>query len=204
MPVINVENAQIKTAAIEIKALTVSGKQVTQSVFKQLQEDCCIDFDSVTLKGLVWGHVNFQVDRSELNIVWQLGKELKRGILQKQIKYFSQDDYHYFFNKKLFLNDIFLYIDLFRIQDRLKYGTNDYKDGLYSDTLSSIKSEMGREWIKEEKLLQLKNHFAERIEKLKEAEINISNQINVINNKINKYNKLLESLSDVPQLFIAV
>jgi hypothetical protein len=37
MPKINIENAQIKTAAVEIKTLTVSGKQVNIYVFIQIK-----------------------------------------------------------------------------------------------------------------------------------------------------------------------
>ncbi len=204
MPKINVENAQIKTAAIEIKALTVSGKQVTQSVFKQLQEECCIDFDSITLKGLLWGHVNFKVNESELNIIWQLGKELKRCVLLKHLNYFIDDHIYYFRAKKLFLEDINLYFNSSRSLCRLRDGSGISTDGLYCYGLSSVISDLKRGWMKDEEKLKHEKNIEERNEKLKEVEINISAQINIIDNKIDKYNKLLESLSDLPQLFIAV
>ena len=36
--IIDVQQAEIKTASVEIKSLTVSGKQLTLAVFRQLQE----------------------------------------------------------------------------------------------------------------------------------------------------------------------
>lgn len=42
--------ATIRTAVVEIKALTVSGKQVTQSLFRQLHSKRLIDADLLTVE----------------------------------------------------------------------------------------------------------------------------------------------------------
>lgn len=94
MPVITVENAQIKTAAVEIKTLTISGKQVTLSVFRQVQEEDLIDHEKLKLNGIPWGNINyFWKDKgnelSDYNIIWQKGKELRRFVIPKEIKKFE-------------------------------------------------------------------------------------------------------------------
>jgi len=87
--------ATIKTASVEIRALTVSGRQVTLSVFRQLQEEQVVDQESLTLKGPVWGKVNYfwgdDAKRTDdpLHVVWQKGDELRRAIIPCDIGGFS-------------------------------------------------------------------------------------------------------------------
>lgn len=83
---LNAQNAVIKTATVEIKALTVSGRQVTQAVFRQLREEELIAEDG-TLNGVPWGYVNYHPDKcggdlgdcQHRHIVWQRGEELLRS-----------------------------------------------------------------------------------------------------------------------------
>lgn len=89
------QNATITTVAVEVKALTISGKQVTQSVYRQLHEEPLIAHDG-TLNGIPWGTVNhcperkfWDSGRSEwtpcnsglghLHVVWQNGDQLRRS-----------------------------------------------------------------------------------------------------------------------------
>ncbi|MEH0553425.1 hypothetical protein [Streptomyces sp. B21-101] len=77
------QNASITTVAIEVKALTIGSKQVTQSVFRQLQEEPLIAHDG-TLNGVPWGRVNYHPDcshyrRQHMHVVWQVGDELRRA-----------------------------------------------------------------------------------------------------------------------------
>jgi len=87
--------ATIKTASVEIRALTVSGRQVTLSVFRQLQEEQVVDQESLTLKGPVWGKVNYfwgdDARRTDdpLHVVWQKGDELRRALIPCDISGFS-------------------------------------------------------------------------------------------------------------------
>lgn len=81
--------AMIKTAQVEIKALTVSGKQVTQALFKQIPGEHLIDRDTLQLRGVPWGRVNYHVDCNEcsgdhMHIVWQLGDQLRRSVVEKR------------------------------------------------------------------------------------------------------------------------
>ena len=83
------ENAQIKTAQVEIKALTVSGKQVTLAVFKQLKHEDLIDKPTGKLNGVPWGTVNYHHDKCQdnygehLHVVWQRDRELLRSVIPK-------------------------------------------------------------------------------------------------------------------------
>lgn len=78
------QNATITTATIEIQALTIGRKQVTQSVFRQLPEEPLIAEDG-TLNGTPWGTVNYHPDkcgdneRKHWHVVWQRGTELRRS-----------------------------------------------------------------------------------------------------------------------------
>ncbi|MCZ4516849.1 hypothetical protein O3Q52_53880, partial [Streptomyces sp. ActVer] len=70
----------------EVKTLTISGKQVTLAVFRQLREEPLIAKDG-TIGGTLWGTVNYHPDkcaddREHLHVVWQQGNELRRSSVQ--------------------------------------------------------------------------------------------------------------------------
>lgn len=83
VPQLTVYNAQISTATVEIKTLTVTGKQVTLAVFRQLLDEPLIAEDGA-LNGVPWGTVNYHPDKcgdggQHLHVVWQKGDELRRS-----------------------------------------------------------------------------------------------------------------------------
>lgn len=80
---LTVHNAELKTAAVEIQTITISGKQVTLAVFRQLQEEVLLDDDGA-LNGVPWGTVNYHPDKcadgpEHIHVVWQKGSELRRS-----------------------------------------------------------------------------------------------------------------------------
>ncbi|MEU0035509.1 hypothetical protein [Streptomyces sp. NPDC006333] len=82
------QNASITTVAVEVQALTISGKQVTLSVFRQLQEESVVAHDG-TLNGVPWGYVNYHPDKcsddaAHWHIVWQQGAELRRSRVDRE------------------------------------------------------------------------------------------------------------------------
>lgn len=96
---LTIHNAQIATATVEVKTLTISGKQVTLAVFRQLQEKQLVTTDGV-FAGLPWGRVNYHPDKIQetawdrkpvgcestgmhLHVVWQDGGELRRALVRK-------------------------------------------------------------------------------------------------------------------------
>lgn len=78
------QNATITTAAVEVKTLTISGKQVTLAVFRQLEDETILKPLDATLVGEPWGRVNYHPDKcadaaEHLHVVWQRGDELRRA-----------------------------------------------------------------------------------------------------------------------------
>lgn len=87
---LEVQQAQVSTATVEIKTLTVSGKQVTLAVFRQLQEEPLLDMKGL-FRGNPWGRVNYHPPdctgkstqfSTHIHGVWQKGEELRRATVQ--------------------------------------------------------------------------------------------------------------------------
>jgi hypothetical protein len=81
---ISVKDATVKTATVGVRSLVISGKQVTLAVFRQLQEEPLLDEDTLQLRGLPWGTVNYHwkdccLAGEHLWVVWQTGAELRRA-----------------------------------------------------------------------------------------------------------------------------
>lgn len=81
--VLTTETAEITTAAVEIKTLTIRGKQVTLAVFRQLEEKPLFA-ETGDLNGIPWGRVNYHPDKcadspGHMHLVWQEGDELRRA-----------------------------------------------------------------------------------------------------------------------------
>jgi len=84
------ENAIIKTATVEVKTLTISGKQVTLAVFRQLPHRELINTDTLELLGVPWGIVNYHPDKcgsssEHIHVVWQKGTTLARMTLFEKL-----------------------------------------------------------------------------------------------------------------------
>jgi hypothetical protein len=78
--VITTREAKISTCAVEIKSLTVSGKQMTLSVCRQIQNEYIIDRDTGQLRGVPWGRINYfwgDCKPNHLHVIWQKGDELR-------------------------------------------------------------------------------------------------------------------------------
>jgi hypothetical protein len=101
---LTVHNATINTAAVEVKTLTISGKQVTLAVFRQLREEQLIAEDG-TLNGQPWGYVNYHPDKCDQpghrHYVWQQGDELLRSRVDTKPAFDDQSaKEHLFFPKE--------------------------------------------------------------------------------------------------------
>lgn len=87
--VLTAHEATIQTVQVEIQTMRVGKKQVTQSLFRQLPHARLLDAKTVQLRGVPWGHVNYWWDGDgsgfgdgrKLHVVWQLGSELRRGVV---------------------------------------------------------------------------------------------------------------------------
>ena len=90
-----VENLAISTATIEIKTITLNRKRLTQSVFRQIQEEPVFSVFSMwnnlgkntppteCLRGNVLGFVNYfwKEAQGELHILWEWNGKLRRSLL---------------------------------------------------------------------------------------------------------------------------
>jgi hypothetical protein len=95
--VINIRDARVRTMAVGIKAMSISDKQVTLAVFRQLFEENLIADDG-HLNGLPWGIINYCPSKDcspqdfgyhdgkagHHHIVWQKGDELRRATVTKK------------------------------------------------------------------------------------------------------------------------
>jgi hypothetical protein len=86
---IDVLSAEVSTATIEIKTLTIGRKQVTLAVFRQLDQEVLVDPRSSALYGVPWGRVNYCPSKAcageggHLHVVWQKGIELRRATVSR-------------------------------------------------------------------------------------------------------------------------
>lgn len=80
--IINIEDVNLKTMQVEIKALTVNGKQMTLSVFRQIPHASIFD-DEIEIKGTPWGTVNYFWKDNEawLHLIWQKNDRLFRDLI---------------------------------------------------------------------------------------------------------------------------
>jgi hypothetical protein len=107
MKKILVTEAVVKTVQVEIKALTLNGKQMTLSVFRQLEHDPLINIiyeDTnyyLQLLGKPWGKVNYHAHcllYEHLHVIWQKNNELKQSTVYSPDaikKYLGQDKIRY-------------------------------------------------------------------------------------------------------------
>jgi len=84
---VNVREATVRTMSVQVKSLTIANKQVTLSVFRQLQQEQIVDAKTLELRGIPWGKVNYfwgpcAERANHLHIVWQKGEELRRCCLE--------------------------------------------------------------------------------------------------------------------------
>jgi len=222
MPLLNVENAQIKTASVEIKTLTVSGKQVTLSVFRQIIQEDLFDTRNLKLNGVPWGIVNYfwKEDNQDfkIHVVWQKGKELRRSLIFKnpchryhylcttgysEIKEICDDlkeDILYLKDK----NNSNVFMDAIDKCDQIKplqsfierriYDIDNIKNGRSSLNLEEYELYKKRAEIKMDSLQQKLNELMESYNEAEKERINY----------ISEYNKLMVPLLELPHLFIAV
>lgn len=102
-PPLSVHNAAVSTANVEIKTLTVSGKQVTLAVFRQIREGSLIT-DAGDFVGQPWGIINYHADKctdepTHMHVLWQFGDQLRRDKIyrnpQHEVFHCSEADEFY-------------------------------------------------------------------------------------------------------------
>jgi hypothetical protein len=96
---LDARDASITTATVTIKALQVSKKQMTQSVFRQLPEAPLVDEERIELLGMPWGHVRYFWDnmpQTWTHFLFQKdGRLFRNGFLVRQCSEFSTVNHAY-------------------------------------------------------------------------------------------------------------
>lgn len=193
---INVEQASIKTASVEIKVVTINGKQMTLSVFRQLENEDIIDPETLQLKGIPWGRVNYWWgdERGECHIIWQKNGKLRRGALNTK-QHFKYDDEFWSFYKCPFVYDDF--DEILFVENGWKTepkGFTEYflSPSIYRKNLAFIQNIEKNEFIMHKELF-LKRYQEAIIEAKKLYE-----------EWHRKYNFIVYSLCEIDQIFIAI
>lgn len=221
MVAININNTQIKTASIEIKTLTIEKRQVTLSVFRQIQEESLIDYETLQLLGVPWGSINYFFGLHKdchsddwLHIVWQKGNELRREVIAKESikskKYLEMKDTHTqtkkHYNHITSTNPYSRYhdCDFSNIPDTIERKKNleqRYNNVCGWRSSTSKENELNKT-LNEIKVVE---NLIKRSEKrANELEEYFKNEKNNMDNYENKYKLLLKPFFELPQLFIAI
>lgn len=225
--VITIKEANISTLNVELKAIHINSKQMTLSVFRQIQEETLFD-DKFNLLGVPWGSVNYfwdkalQFNTTVLHVVWQKGNELRRwrfsnllegdGSSPTQFLYglnqiarkFWTNAAHELSSKKGFITDKNERVTL--AGKIIKSPAYYEKDGVYlpadPDTFSN-KWRIERENERKEAYqlsVNLANSYRQLIPSLEEkVKIFRIQEADYINN----YRAAYQQLTQLPQLYIA-
>jgi hypothetical protein len=95
--VVEAHEAAIHTATVEVKTLTIKGRQLTLSVFRQIVRESVLRIDrgGVELNGTPWGWVKYHpapcdnAPESHLHVIWQKGGELRRACVDEPNRQFA-------------------------------------------------------------------------------------------------------------------
>ena len=210
--VLTAHNAEITTASISIKSLTIERKQVTLALFRQIQEEHIIDWKSVSLRGVGWGHVRYLIDEppgKAINLLWQKGSELRRCIVMrdapqirksciidiedsKRIERITTDN-----GETIIMYDS--YHPGYIKWNNIEWMIDEYEhigSLVLDEKPSFLQVEKHNVWVKTSmiKINEYHKKCKKNYNKLKEEIIT----------KRHKYEELTTALFDLPQLFIAV
>lgn len=84
---VNSRQVSVETPTVDVQVIRLDKKQMTMSVFRQLDEELVFLADG-GLRGRVWGRVNYKwkdsLASTEYYVVWQDGEFLKRSPVSRQ------------------------------------------------------------------------------------------------------------------------
>ncbi|MFF2184596.1 hypothetical protein [Streptomyces sp. NPDC058155] len=218
------QNATITTAAVEVKTLTIRGKQVTLAVFRQLQETSMFKSDG-TLLGEPWGVVNYHPDKcadapAHLHVVWQYGDELQRSAVQMPgVGWHSHPAADLYVQARIIYGTVHRPHaepeagDSLRLSERIPGGWRMFSkarfrhDGMAFE--SPISDRMRREWNRSEGVISEED---QRVFEMGLAMLGISpaEPVERVTDKLlamiptERYRTTVVDLCSLPQLFIAV
>jgi hypothetical protein len=101
-PPLETDNIHVLTATVTIKTLTLSGKQMTLAVFRQIPEKSLFHPDTWEPQGIPWGYVNYcpkspcqyQTDSGRwhlcgrhLHVIWECDEKLYQCRIMRNIQF---------------------------------------------------------------------------------------------------------------------
>lgn len=77
------QQPHIETLQVSVQVVRIGPKQMTQAVFRQLKNEALVVPDTLELRGVPWGTVNYTPGdcppiSPHLHVIWQTGEDLRR------------------------------------------------------------------------------------------------------------------------------
>lgn len=226
---INIEDAKIKTATITINAVSVSKKQMTLAVFRQIQVENIIDENTYQLRGLPWGLVNYYGKNDlenlddgyygafggkPIHVLWQKKDEFRRCVL-KHLKNAQESDYNMLLHNPLQSHgrwpfDHLDYLNIYKtknfidvVNEKYRWLIQDFHGPFAPPEIPHLTlGEYGRAETTKENNLKMDIFRKEWIEII--HQIGKTEYQKYIDTILNPYNNLIDQLEQLEQLFIAV
>jgi hypothetical protein len=84
-----IQHPAVHTLSVSVKVMKMGPKQVTLAVFRQLDQEDLIDDETVALRGVPWGRINYcQKNKCpeaiHLHIVWQMGEQIFHSLVPRR------------------------------------------------------------------------------------------------------------------------
>lgn len=226
--VIAADQAKVSTVSVDIQVVRVGNKQMTLAVFKQLVRKPLIDWNTVQLRGIPWGWVNYHKDcisADHLHVIWQDGNRLLRNDVYQYYIYKTSQWEEIRSRAKEALADA---AAVHFLQREPEDGTGFWREfreklkqnGLIECRLGGVDLSVSpgeftvlqavKEflWRKEERWrseaeVRLRDKYGE-VPDFQELWEKVQNAVGEAEQILDKWDKLYSSLKSLPQLFIAV
>jgi hypothetical protein len=192
------KEAIVRPAKVELQIISISGKQMTLAVFRQLEVENVINSE-LQIQGKLWGRVNYCwsiCDRSpsHIHVIWQKDDELRQCVIPKEWWYSCYKDRcenefeiqagKEFTNKLVGLKEAFQFY-----KDQANRG----------ETWEQFRYHC---WYPNAKEISItKDQFNKISSLLKETDEKVKKQKEEIENR---YRSVIKIINNLPQLFIAV
>lgn len=203
MPLISVNDVQIKGLTVEVKSLVVGRKQLTLSLMRQFIEEPIIDEEAMLLRGVPWGFINYfwgddkdKTPENFIHLIWQKGDELRRCVLEKKYpSYKKEQEYR---SSGQAINTWMTRIKeeqakIRELEIRINKINSNPEDWHYYNKEDLIHD---KEQAKE-KIIEFEKDVREWAESREQIEY-------FFKYLLSKYQQLITSMKDLPHFFIAV
>lgn len=85
---ITTQEAMISTVSVQIRALTLGNKQMTQAVYRQILTQALVEWETMRFVGTPWGLVNYCPlarrgchEEQHIHVVWACSSDLRKDVI---------------------------------------------------------------------------------------------------------------------------